>query len=71
MPVVVVDADQPVRQPVGEARVVEHPVAARWPIAPHDLAFARELHNAAGTRIVGREIEVGAELLRIRRVGDG
>ena len=70
MSVVVVDADQPVGQALGEARMVEHALTARRPVRPQDLAFPVELENPARARVVGHEIEIGSQLLGIRRVRD-
>src|SRR5664279_2095168 len=69
--VVVVDRDEAVGEPFGETWVVEHARPRRGPVAPQDAALAVELVEAAGSGVVGDEVRVGAELLRVGRVGDG
>src|SRR5947209_178958 len=68
--VVVVDADQAVREPLGKARVVEHALAGCRVVGPDDRALARELVHPTGTRVVGHEVQIRAELLGVGRIRD-
>src|SRR6266487_1100782 len=68
--VVVVDADESARQPFGQARVVQHGRAAAWAVDPTEMTFPSELHDPAGSSVVGDEVQIATELLRVGGVGD-